>query len=287
MRHGFLLVDKPTGITSHDVVYRVRKLLHEKDVGHLGTLDPAASGLLVLAVGNKALKMVELFSNQTKEYVADVRFGAISTTYDAEGIVESVVLKPGVDTPTVEALRRILIERFTGSIEQIPPQHSAVHIAGQRAYELARKGQTVEIPTRKVEITACDVLSFDYPNAQIHVACSSGTYIRSLAHDIGTLLRAGAYLSGLRRTKVGTWHVDQATKMDDVQWTNVMPLKEILKPLPSIELTGEEMGKIKHGQRIVRNVKPNTIGWFENLPVAVLVPYRDDATLAQPRKVLA
>lgn len=287
MRHGFLLVDKPTGVTSHDVVYRVRKLLHERDIGHLGTLDPAASGLLVLAVGNKALKMVELFSNQTKEYLADLRFGAISSTYDAEGIIEPYALKPGVETPTIESLRRIVVERFTGNIDQIPPQHSAVHIAGQRAYELARKGQTVEMPVRKVEISACEVTKFSYPDAQLHVACSSGTYIRSLAHDIGTLLRAGAYLSGLRRTKVGEWHVDQAIPLEDVQWTHVMPLKEVLKPLPSIELTGEEMGKIKHGQRILRQVKPNTIGWFENLPVAVLVPYRDDATLAQPRKVLA
>lgn len=286
MRHGFLLIDKPTGITSHDVVYRVRKSLHEKDIGHLGTLDPAASGLMVLAVGSKALKVIEYFNGLTKEYEAGVRFGAISSTYDAEGILEPVTMKPGVKAPTIEDIRRVILEKFTGNIEQVPPAHSAVHIAGQRAYELARKGQIVEMPTRKVEIHACDILNFTYPNLSLRVACSSGTYIRSLAHDLGHTLRCGAYLSALKRTKVGEWSVKDAAALDSVNWTNIMRLKEVLKSFPAIELTDDEAAKIRQGQRIPRTVEPGTIGWHHDLPIVVLFPYRLDAGLAQPKKVL-
>lgn len=286
MRHGFLLIDKPTGITSHDVVYRVRKSLHEKDIGHLGTLDPNASGLMVLAVGGKALKIIEYFSGLTKEYIADVQFGSVSSTYDAEGIIEKVKRKPGVAVPTEEEVRRTLIERFTGNIEQVPPMHSAVHVAGQRAYELARKGQSVELPTRKVEITACDVMSFTYPKLKLRVACSSGTYIRSLAHDMGQTLRCGAYLEALRRTKVGKWSIEDAHAIEDATWGHVLPLKEVLKPFPAIELTADEAKKIRNGQRIPKAVEPGTIGWHEELPIVVLVPYAKDSTLAQPRKVL-
>jgi tRNA pseudouridine55 synthase len=266
MRHGFLLIDKPTGITSHDVVYRARKTLHEKDIGHLGTLDPAASGLMVLAVGSKALKVIEYFNGLTKEYEAGVRFGAVSSTYDAEGILEPVTMKPGVKAPAIEDIRRILTERFT--------------------YELARKGEMVEMPTRKVEIHACEVLSFAYPNLSLRVACSSGTYIRSLAHDLGALLRCGAYLSSLKRTKVGEWHLKDAAQLDTVNWTNVMPLKDVLKGFPAIELTDDEAAKIRQGQRIPRQVADRTIGWHHDLPIVVLFPYRLDAGLAQPKKVL-
>jgi tRNA pseudouridine55 synthase len=286
MRHGFLLVDKPTGMTSHDVVDRVRKTLHEKDIGHLGTLDPAASGLLVLAVGSKGLKMIEYVSNLSKEYVADVRFGAVSSTYDAEGMIDPVEHKPGVALPAIEDIRRIILDRFTGSIDQVPPAHSAIHIAGQRAYELARKGQAVEMPVRKVDIDACEILSFDYPKLRLRVACGSGTYIRSLAHDLGHLLRCGGYLEALRRTKVGKWDIKDGAVLDKVQWTDVMPLKEVLKHFPRVDLTTEEAAKIRNGQRLPKVVQPGTIGWFEDLPIVVLFPYRDNASLAQPKKVL-
>jgi tRNA pseudouridine55 synthase len=286
MRHGFLLIDKPTGITSHDVVYRVRKTLHEKDIGHLGTLDPNASGLMVLAIGSKALKLIEYFGGLTKEYVADVRFGSVSSTFDAEGQMEPVKMKPGVPLPTIESVRRVIIDNFTGAIDQVPPMHSAVHIAGQRAYELARQGKMVEMPSRKVEIAACEILSFAYPNLKLRVGCSSGTYIRSLANDLGTLLRCGGYLHALRRSKVGEWSIEKAASMDTVQWTDVMPLKEILKSFPSIALTDEEATKIRMGQRIPRKVADRTIGWHQDLPIVVLFPYRLDAALAQPKKVL-
>ncbi len=286
MRHGFLLIDKPTGMTSHDAVDRVRKVLHERDIGHLGTLDPNASGLLVLAVGNKALKVIEYFQNASKEYIADIKFGFVSSTYDAEGIIEPVAPKPGVALPTVEDIHKIIIDRFTGELQQVPPQHSAVHIAGQRAYELARKGVIVEMPARKVEITSCTIESFSYPDLRVRVDCGSGTYIRSLAHDMGTLLRCGGYLSGLRRTKVGKWSLDDAVQAEKVQWTDVMPLKELLKNFPRLELSAEEAGKIRNGQRLSHTVEPGTIAWFEELPIAILFPYHKDPALAQPKKVL-
>lgn len=283
MRHGFLLIDKPKGPTSHDVVAVVRKALSERSVGHLGTLDPAASGLLVLAVGNKALKVVQFYNNLTKEYLADIRLGAVSTTYDSEGIVEEVTPKPGWEVPDEMTVRRLLRERFTGAIQQAPPSHSAVHIGGQRAYELARAGKNIEMPMRPVEIHRCELLSYSYPDLRLSVACGSGTYIRSLASDIGELLHCGGYLSALRRTRVGEWNVDDAIAPIDAVWTAVLPLKDVLQNLPGIQVTGDEADDIRHGRGIERDVKPDTIAWFEGLPIAVVVPAGEG--YARPRKV--
>ncbi len=286
MRHGFLLIDKPKGPTSHDAVHRVRKALSERDIGHLGTLDPAASGLLVLAVGSKALKVIEFFNGLHKEYLADVRFGAVSTTYDAEGVLEKVPAKPGWTVPDKDDVGRVLQQRFVGKIEQTPPSHSAVHVAGVRAYELARKGIEVEMPKRSVEIDACDVVSYDYPHLRLRVQCGSGTYIRSLAHDLGDVLRCGAYLENLRRTMVGEWNVESAVPVDDAKWTDVLPLKDVLHALPRIDVGSEEVEDLRHGRKIKREVSAGTWAWYDGLPVAVLVPAKDGSQMAQPRKVL-
>ena len=286
MRHGFLLIDKAKGPTSHDIVYAVRKGLSERDVGHLGTLDPAASGLLVLAVGSKALKVIEFFNGLHKEYIADIRFGAVSTTYDGEGMIEKVPVKPGWMQPQKDEIARIIQQRFIGKVEQRPPSHSAVHVAGVRAYELARKGMDVAMPTRTVSIEACDVVSYGYPHARLRVACGSGTYIRSLANDLGETLRCGGYLEGLRRTKVGEWSVDDAVPAADAKWSDVVPLKEVLRDLPRIDVTPEEAEDIRHGRKIQREVTAGTWAWFGDLPIAVLVPAKDGSRMAQPRKVL-
>lgn len=283
MRHGFLLIDKPVGPTSHDCVQAVRKRLHERSIGHLGTLDPQASGLLVLAVGAKALKVLEFFMGAGKEYIADITLGSISSTYDSDGVIEQVTLKPGVSIPDLLQIRMLLEERFTGSVSQVPPAHSAIHVEGKRAYELARQGSLVELPARTVHIGACAIESFDYPKLTLRISCSSGTYIRSLAHDVGQMLRCGAYLSGLRRTKVGEWNVEHAVKPDDANWTDVLPLKDTLMRLPGLEITADEWEDIRHGRCIERNAKSDTIAWFEGLPVAVLVT-TDKGT--RPRKVL-
>jgi tRNA pseudouridine55 synthase len=285
MRHGFILIDKPLGPTSHDAVATVRRVLAEKKIGHLGTLDPLASGLLVLAVGSKALKIVELFSKLSKEYEALVKLGAVSTTYDAAGVVEEVPLKSGNEPPTDVNLRQVVAQRFVGTIEQVPPAHSAIRVSGQRAYDIARKGGTPELAARTIEIQKCEVLSYEYPNVRLKVACGAGTYIRSLAHDLGSVLRTGGYLAELRRTKVGEWDVKDACKPEDAAWTRVIPMKDLLTEYPRIDVTQEEMKKISYGQGIIRDIREGTIAWFEDLPVALVEPARDGSREARPRKV--
>lgn len=286
MRHGFLLVDKLRGPTSHDVVAAVRRTLGERDIGHLGTLDPMATGLMVLAVGAKALKVVELFSGLPKEYEADITFGTVSDTYDAEGVLTPVAAKPGWEPPEQGSLQRVIADRFLGRIEQVPPAHSAVHVGGERAYRKARQGKNVVLPSRAVEIAACDVLSYAYPSLRLRVRCSAGTYIRSLAHDLGAVLRCGGHLSGLRRTEVGSWNVSGALRADAVAWANVRPLKDVLSGLPKVEVTAEQCEALRHGKDLPLEVKPDVIAWCDGLPVAVLTPKKDGTRSAHPRKVL-
>ncbi len=286
MRHGFLLIDKPTGPTSHDVVDRVRNQLSEKNVGHVGTLDPAASGLLVLAVGAKALKVVEFFTGLSKEYEAQVTLGAVSSTYDAQGMIEDVKPKAGWPVPDDIAIRRAIESRFLGKIQQTPPAHSAIHINGKRAYELARQGKHVAMPSREVELSACDVVSYAFPIITLRVACSSGTYIRSLAHDLGDALGFGGYLSALRRTKVGEWDVKDACPPSDAAWSRVIPLKNVMENFHGIEVTEKEAEDIRFGRSIKHEVKTDTFAWFDGLPIAVLVPSKDGSRTAHPRKVL-
>jgi len=283
MRHGFLLLNKPEGPTSHDCVASVRKSLSEPKIGHLGTLDPAAEGLLVLAVGAKALKVVELFRDLTKEYEAQIKLGAVSSTYDKEGVIEEVTLKPGVCVPDDVVLKNAIQDRFLGKIQQIPPGHSAIKVGGERAYRKMRQGKGVDLPPRTVEVTKCDVLSFNYPNLTLRVACGSGTYIRSLAHDLGELLRCGGYLSGLNRTKVGEWSIKDAVELEEVKWTDVIPLKEALADFEGVDLSEEEAEDLRHGRDIKMKVDPDTIAWSGELPIAILVPLDGKA---HARKVL-
>lgn len=281
MRHGFLLIDKPRGITSHDAVGIVRKRLGERGVGHLGTLDPAATGLLVLAVGRKALKVVTLFGDLRKEYEAEVRLGAVSSTYDAEGVVEPWTPKPGWEIPHQIVIQNLIADRFVGKIRQVPPAHSAVHIGGERAYEKARRGETVVMPERTVDIEQCEILSYDYPELRLRIRCGSGTYIRSLAHDMGQLLHCGGYLTALRRTEVGEWTVDGAVSPDSADWHHVVPMKTVLTNFPRRDLTDDEWEDISHGRNIEAEVQPNTIAWHGDLPVALLVQAEDGTVRAK------
>ncbi|MBM3231692.1 tRNA pseudouridine(55) synthase TruB [Candidatus Peregrinibacteria bacterium] len=295
MRHGFLLINKPEGPTSHDAVAAVRRVLHEKDVGHLGTLDPLASGLLVLAVGSKALKVIELFNQLSKEYVAIIRFGAVSATYDREGPLEDTPRKPGVEIPTESQIRELILNHFIGRIEQVPPAASAISIGGERAYRKMRQasaqastcgqGPGFIMPSRIVQIDSCEILSYEYPDLELKIRCGSGTYIRSLAHDMGRLLRVGGYLLSLDRTEVGEWSVQDAVAPEKAVWTNVLPLKDILRGLPSRELTEGEFDAIAHGRIIHQPCERNTVGWFQHLPVALLESSRDGQG-TKARKVL-
>ncbi|MEQ1849445.1 MAG: tRNA pseudouridine(55) synthase TruB [Candidatus Peribacteraceae bacterium] len=289
MRHGFLLVHKPKGPTSHDLVGMVRRTLSEPSIGHLGTLDPMAEGLMVLAVGSKALKVIELFSKMTKEYDAEVTLGKDSTTYDAEGLITVHDTRPGYEPPTDQSrVQTVLNERFVGTVDQVPPIFSAIKVGGSRAYRKAQRGESVELKSRPVSITECRILSYNYPLLSLHVACGSGTYIRSLAHDIGETLRSGGYLSKLVRTKVGEWLLTDAVQPDSVAWGHVLPLKSVLSLMPRRELSDAEMIEIQHG-RSVMGIMPSEgtpIAWHKDLPVAILERNPKKQGMLKPRKVL-
>ena len=289
MRHGILLIDKREGLTSHDVVASVRKILHEQSIGHIGTLDPLATGLLVLFVGKKALKVLELFQGLPKTYEARITFGKVSATYDREGPLEEVQPKKGWSPPTEKQLLELLATAFTGDHTQTPPMHSAIHIDGERAYEIIRKNPHTLFtpPTRTVRITKMQLLSYAYPSACIRITCSSGTYIRSLAHELGELLRCGAYLDGLKRTKVGDWKLEDSKPLEKISWVDVLPLKDMLLPFPKKELSDEEWKEIEHGRSIPFSLSEEPcIAWHRELPVAILEKDPKDPGKVKPRKVL-
>lgn len=212
---SFLLIDKPSGPTSHDMVDFVRRLVGIKKVGHAGTLDPFATGLLILGIGRATKKLGE-FVGLDKVYEATVRLGATSDTYDRTGKIN--VLKD--KNITTEEIKSVL-QKFTGQIEQIPPMFSAKKVAGKKLYELARKGIEIERKPINVTIFENTILDYQYPKLVLRISCSSGTYIRSLAHDIGKVLGTGAYLEELRRTNIGHFDVKNARKPDELSKLSV------------------------------------------------------------------
>lgn len=217
---GILLVDKPEGWTSHDVVAKVRSIIKAKTgqkvkVGHTGTLDPAATGLLILVLGSYT-KRAEEFSKLDKVYHAEVSLGYISSTGDKEGEITKV----SDERPPKQAVEAIL-GQFEGEILQKPHKYSAVKIDGQRAYKAARAGKTVEIEARKVKIYEITDVEYKYPKLSFTCKVSSGTYIRSLAEDIGAALDTGAYLSALRRAQVGDFKIENALKIEDLSLQNI------------------------------------------------------------------
>lgn len=210
---GLLLVDKPAGMTSHDVVDAVRKIAHTRRVGHAGTLDPFATGLLILGI-NKGTKALTNLVGLDKTYEAAARLGATSTTDDPEGeITES--LGAGSFSPDGKTIEKILAS-FLGTHEQTAPVYSAKKVGGKKLYELARKGKMegVEMPKKNVTIYSIELLEYAWPELRFRVSCSSGTYIRALARDIGEKLGCGAYLTELRRTSIGEYQIGDATPLN-------------------------------------------------------------------------
>lgn len=210
-----LLIDKPLNWTSFQVVNKVRWAIRQKygikklKVGHAGTLDPLASGLLILCTGKKT-KDIDTYQGQEKEYTGTLKLGSTTPSYDLESDVDQ---KFPIEHITPEAIENI-IPQFTGEIEQYPPIFSAVHVDGKRAYDLARQGEQPEMPPRQVHIALLELNSEDFPNIGFRVRCSKGTYIRSLAHDIGKTLNSGAHLTELRRTAIGDFHVENAITVE-------------------------------------------------------------------------
>ncbi|MFA4845751.1 MAG: tRNA pseudouridine(55) synthase TruB [Patescibacteria group bacterium] len=289
MRHGFLLLKKPRGPTSHDTVARLRRSLGEPKIGHLGTLDPMAEGLLVLAVGSRALKVIELFFGLTKEYLGTITLGAVSTTYDSEGVITQVKAKPGQSPPEdASRIQALIDDRFLGKIQQVPPAFSAVHVGGTRAYRKAQRGEHVELQARETTILECKVREYRYPRIVLSVCCDSGTYIRSLAHDLGESLRLGAYLSALTRTRVGDWKIEDAHAPEDAKWSDVLCLKDVLASFPRRELASAEWEEIRCGRFIdgTMSSEEPLIAWYEGLPVALLERVRRESGKLKPRKVL-
>ena len=211
---GFFLVDKPIGVTSHDVVDYLRKITEVKKIGHAGTLDPLASGLLIMAVGRECTKKIDEFKNLDKEYLATIKLGEISTTYDAEG--EITISNLNNKQPSAKEVKQTL-DSFVGEQVQMPPVFSAKKIKGQQAYKLARKKQKVELKTKDIVIYDIELLDYSYPNLKVRVKVSPGTYIRSLAHDLGQKLGVGAHLVGLIRTKIGDYNLEQAKNLKNIR----------------------------------------------------------------------
>lgn len=241
---GFLILDKPTGITSFDLVAQVRRTFQIKKVGHLGTLDPLATGVLVVAVG-EATKLIEYFMKLDKVYEAQVEFGKTSDTYDRLGQIRVVEPSPAFSQDQPEAA----LSFFRGTFLQTPPSFSAIKVQGQRAYRLARAGTLVELPARSVTVHALDILRFELPYATLRIHCSSGTYIRSLIHDLGTRLGCGALMTELRRLAVGPFMLENAAR--EGEWTaSLISLEHLVRDWPSIHLTLEEYQALRQGQFI-------------------------------------
>ncbi|MEK7473631.1 MAG: tRNA pseudouridine(55) synthase TruB [Patescibacteria group bacterium] len=217
---GLLLIDKPAGWTSHDVVAKLRGILKIRQIGHAGTLDPFATGLLVLGIG-KGTKRLTSLVGVDKEYEATIRLGAISDTFDVEGIIVPAPLP--TSPPEGEEVERAL-DQFRGGYEQLAPLHSAKKIGGKKLYELARAGEATEEmrPKKHVNIYALNIKHYAWPDLMINVKCSSGTYIRSLADDIGHALGVGGYCLELRRTKVGDFDVQDAIHMEGLTKDQVL-----------------------------------------------------------------
>jgi tRNA pseudouridine55 synthase len=251
MIDGALLVDKPVGVTSNFALQKVKRLLGAAKAGHAGTLDPLASGLLIALFG-EATKFAGLLLDSDKEYLATLKLGETTATGDAEGDV--LETRP-VATSAGEILA--VLKRFQGEIEQVPPMHSALKRDGVPLYKLARKGQSVERQPRRVRILELEQLAFRTPTLELRVRCSKGTYVRTLAEDIGAALGCGAHLAGLRRTGSGRFRVDNAVPVAALETmgpperrAHVIGLDALLVDLPRVDLDAALAAKLRNGQSL-------------------------------------
>jgi tRNA pseudouridine55 synthase len=274
---GILIIDKPEGWTSHDVVARLRRVLKTKKIGHTGTLDPFATGVLVMLVG-KATRLAQFLDKDEKEYEALVRFGFETKTGDLTGSPRSQVPGPSSVAVSIEKIEEVL-PRFRGEIEQVPPMYSAKKIEGKKLYELARKGIEVERKAVAVRISKLEIiepprrgdaeegrggdtatrghgdLGRETWDVGLRVACSAGTYIRTLAEDIARAAGSAAHLAELRRTRAGRFDLSLAVTLEELEKMEnpadiLVPMNEAVSHLPEIKLTGEELGKIRNGVKI-------------------------------------
>jgi tRNA pseudouridine55 synthase len=252
---GVLNVDKPGGMSSHDVVASLRRLTGIRRIGHTGTLDPLATGVLLLCLG-RTTRLSEYLVGQDKRYEAIIRLGQETNTYDAEG---EIVAEQQVeaDQDAIEAA----LSHFRGTISQLPPMFSAIKKDGQPLYKLARQGIEAERPSRQVTIYRLELLGWTPPTLHLDITCSSGTYIRSLAHDLGQLLGCGGHITGLRRTAVGHFTLENAVTLAELTaetWqAYLQPADTAVSHLPAVEFSGAEAARLQLGQQI---------GWSSDVP---------------------
>jgi tRNA pseudouridine55 synthase len=250
---GLLLLDKPAGPTSHDMVYAVRRGAGVKRVGHAGTLDPLATGLLVMCLGS-ATRLSEYLAGKDKRYRARLRLGQTTDTYDSQGQVVANYDGPLPDREAVEAA----LAAFRGRQQQVPPAFSAIKRDGQKSYELARRGEAVELPARPVEFFTLELCEWEPPELTLEAHCSAGTYIRSLAHDLGQVVGCGAHLSGLRRTASGALSVEAAVTLADLEaaftrgdWHQYLrPADQAVADWPAVSLTETAVADIRQGRAV-------------------------------------
>jgi tRNA pseudouridine55 synthase len=249
--NGLLIIDKPAGMTSHDVVYRLRKITGERSIGHLGTLDPMATGVLPLLLG-KFTRLAQYFSSAEKCYTGTIRFGYATDTYDAEGEPASPDCWPVLALDQVRAAAA----RFHGEMQQMPPNFSAKKIGGKPAYKLAREGKPVELKTARVHIASFEITALDGAEASFTMSISAGGYVRSVAHELGQDVGCGAHLSSLRRTQAGVFTLAEAHTLDDLAplTGNLEALeslcihpRSLLPELPSVTGDAQTLGKLRNG----------------------------------------
>jgi tRNA pseudouridine55 synthase len=247
--HGLLVLDKPAGMTSREVVNRAQRWFPRGTrIGHAGTLDPLATGVLVLGVGT-ATKLLEYVQRMEKTYRAAVLLGARSDTDDADGLVERV----NVERPPDERLVVECLQGFVGEFLQVPPNFSAAKVTGRRAYDLARRGGEVSLGPRQVHINGIDLIAYEYPRLEVLVRCGKGTYIRSLARDLGEQLGCGALVQTLRRTRIGPFGAEEALTPDIDAATarsRLLPLSEAVAGLPQVTLPDAELAQFCHGRAV-------------------------------------
>lgn len=242
--NGLLLIDKPAGITSMDVCRRARKALNTRKIGHTGTLDPAATGLLCVTVGS-CTKLAKYLALEPKIYTFDIVFGELTETADDEGAVVATG-RSEIDAVELEAV----LGEFVGDIMQAPPRYSAVRVDGKRAYELARAGVDFELPARPIHIDALELVELGDGIAKMSVTCGTGTYVRSLAVDIAARLDTVAHARHIRRTRVGAWTLEQARCLDEIGEEQLMRPIDMVSSLPHVELNEEQTVLVRQGKPI-------------------------------------
>jgi len=284
---GFLNINKPSGMTSHDVVAKLRRGLRIKKIGHAGTLDPMATGVLVICIG-QATRLSEYVMQSVKCYRARIRLGIVTDTYDLTGAVLQEKEASHIQRSQVEQA----LSSYTGDINQIPPMYSAIKQGGRKLYELARAGQIVERAARAVHIESITAVEWALPEVTVDVVCSAGTYIRSLAYDIGEKLGVGAHLSALTRMSSGVFHVAEAISPDSVllmeDWSTqlVMPSKA-LQDKPAISLNSEELEHIIHGRPITAHNRQSDLVFSYRFDGKLIAILQYDSGLWRPHKVFS